>query len=486
MSARLSVLVRLGVFAAACAALSTAAHAGQAGSGPLPVQGETAGAQQVLEQIRQIRAELDTMREQLAQERRDSEALRRELTALRESLGQDQELLNARVQEHEQTKVESASKYSVRLSGLVLLNLVSTRGSVDSLDLPLAAREPVATSASGAGMSVRQSMIGLEVFGPQVGGAKTSGDLALDFFGGFPIAADGLSAARLRLRTANVKMSWDHVSIAAGQDAPFFSPQTPASLLATAYPAFSSSGNLWTWTPQIYVEAQRPFVRGSRISIAGGLLDPFTGELPGSEYDRLPTAGERSRVPALAMRAGVQTAGDERRSAFGAGAYYAKQDWGFGRTVDAWAATADWDVALGRWIGVSGEAYRGRAIGGLGGGLSASVLFDGSASVQDSGVIPVDSTGGWVQLKVAPSSRLEFNGAWGTDRPSCSSAPRCAPAAAVDPSRMRRNATASLNTIYHLRSNVLFSLEFRRLRTTGADQVRWLADHFSLNTGIAF
>lgn len=486
MSARLSVLVRLGVFAAACAALPTAAHAGQAGSGPLPVQGETAGVQQVLEQIRQMRAELDTMREQLAQERRDSEALRRELTALRESLGQDQELANARIQEHEQTKVESASKYSVRLSGLVLLNLVSTRGSVDSLDLPLAAREPDAASASGAGMSVRQSTIGLEVFGPEVGGAKTSGDLALDFFGGFPQTSDGLSAARLRLRTANVKMSWDHLSIAAGQDAPFFSPQTPASLLATAYPAFSSSGNLWTWTPQIYVEARKPFVRGSRISIAGGLLDPFTGELPGSEYDRLATAGERTRVPALAMRAGVESAGTERRSAFGAGAYYSKQDWGFGRDVDAWAATADWDVALGRWIGVSGEAYRGRAIGGLGGGLSASVLFDGSASLPASSVIPVDSTGGWVQLKVAPSNRLEFNGAWGTDRPWCSSAPRCAAAAAFDPSRMRRNATASLNTIYHLRSNVLFSLEFRRLRTTGADHVRWLADHFSLNTGIAF
>ena len=486
MSARVSMAMRLAIFAAACAALSATAHAGQTGTGPLPVQGETAGAQQILEQIRQMRVELDALREQLALERRDSETLRRELAALRDTLGQDQELLNARVQEHEQTKVESGSKYSVRLSGLVLLNMVSTRGSVDSLDLPLAAREPDAATASGFGMSVRQSAIGLEVFGPRVGGAKTRADLGLDFFGGFPITADGLSAVRPRLRTANVKLSWDTVSIAAGQDTPFFSPQSPSSLLGTAYPALSSSGNLWTWTPQVYVEAHRPLSNGARVTIAGGLLDPFTGEAPGSEYDRLPTAGERSRVPAVAIRAGVQTAGEESRGDFGAGAYYARQNWGFGRTVGAWAATADWDVALGRWVGVSGEAYRGRSIGGLGGGLSTSVLFDGSESLAASAVIPVESTGGWVQLKVAPSNRLEFNGAWGTDRPSCSSAPRCAQAAAFAPSRMRRNATASLNTIFHVRSNVLFSVEYRRLRTTGADHVHWLADHFSLNTGIAF
>jgi len=484
MSARLWLAVRLAIVAAACAACSTTAHAGQTGSGPLPVQGETAGAQQILEQIRQMRAELDALREQLAEERRDSAAVRRELAALRDTFGQDQELLNARVQEHEQTKIESGSKYSVRLSGLVLFNLVSTQGSVDSLDLPLAAREPGA--ASSFGMSVRQSSIGLEVFGPQVGGAKTSGDLGLDFFGGFPITAEGLSAARPRLRTANVKMAWDNVSLVAGQDAPFFSPQSPSSLLGTAYPAFSSSGNLWTWTPQVYVEARRPLSDGTRVTIAGGLLDPFTGEAPGSEYDRLPTAGERSRVPALAMRAGLQTAGEEHRRAVGAGAYYARQNWGFARTVDAWAATADWDVSLGAGIAVSGEAYRGRSIGGLGGGLSTSVLFDGSAALPQSAVVPIASAGGWLQLKVAPSNRLEFNGAWGTDRPSCSSAPRCAPATAFDPSRIRRNATASLNTIYQVRSNLVFSLEYRRLRTTDAANVHWLADHFSLNTGIAF
>jgi hypothetical protein len=486
MNPRLSRCVRVTIVAGACAALSIRAQAGQAANGAPPVQVEPLAAQQILEEIRHVRAELAALREQLIEERRDSETLRRDLAALRETLGQDQELLNAKVQEHEQTKIESGSKYNVRLSGLVLLNMVATRGSVDSLDLPLAARDAEPASGGSIGMSVRQSTIGLEVFGPRIGGARTSADVALDFFGGFPGTTDGLSAARPRLRTANVKLAWDAVSIAAGQDAPFFSPQSPTSLLATAYPAFSSSGNVWTWTPQVYVDVQRPLGGGAGMTFTGGLLDPFTGEEPPSEYDRIPTAGERSRVPAVAMRAGLHNARDDRRRELGAGAYYARQTWGFGRDVEAWAATVDWDIALGRWVAVSGEAYRGQALGGLGGGLSASVLFDGLASRPETAVIPVESTGGWFQLKVAPSNRLEFNGAWGTDRPSCSRAPQCAAAAAFEPSRMRRNETASLNTIYHVRSNVLVSLEYRRLRTTSIGNRRSLADHISLNTGIAF
>src|SRR5438309_7046049 len=48
----------------------------------------------------------------------------------------DWEVLNARVQEHEQTKVESASKYRLKLSGIALFNVFDTVGQVDNLDVP--------------------------------------------------------------------------------------------------------------------------------------------------------------------------------------------------------------------------------------------------------------------------------------------------------------------------------------------------------------
>src|SRR5207249_4846427 len=56
------------------------------------------------------------------------------------NLEQDQQLLGAKVVDQYQTKVESGSKYRVRLSGIALLNVFGTRGSVDNLDLPTLAR----------------------------------------------------------------------------------------------------------------------------------------------------------------------------------------------------------------------------------------------------------------------------------------------------------------------------------------------------------
>lgn len=52
------------------------------------------------------------------------------------SYKEDLQLLNAKVTEQSQTKVESGSKYRVRLSGIMLLNLFSSAGAVDNLDFP--------------------------------------------------------------------------------------------------------------------------------------------------------------------------------------------------------------------------------------------------------------------------------------------------------------------------------------------------------------
>jgi len=240
---------------------------------------------------------------------------------------------------------------------------------------------------------------------------------------------------------------------------------------------------MWVWTPQLHVERRIALMPDSTLMIQVGILDPFTGEPPVREYIRTATAGERSRIPAQAMRIGWQRAANERQVALGAGAYHATQDWGFGRTVDAWAATADWDVPLGRRFALSGELYRGRAIGGLGGGSSVSVLVDSSLPV--SSVWPVDTAGGWSQLKFKPTGRLELNAAFGEDNPFRD---RLRPALALgaDASTVNRNASAFLNTIYQVRSNLLFSIEYRRLWTTGLDEATRTADHVSVSTGIVF
>src|ERR1035438_6648413 len=86
-----------------------------------------------------------------------------------------------KVDDQYQTKVESGSKYRMRISGIVLMNLFSNQGTVDNIDLPtLAYARPAGYSDGSFGGTLRQSEIGFEVFGPRMAGAKTRGDLQLD------------------------------------------------------------------------------------------------------------------------------------------------------------------------------------------------------------------------------------------------------------------------------------------------------------------
>jgi len=49
---------------------------------------------------------------------------------------ENQDLAASNLQEQSQTKIESGSKYRVRLSGIVLLNMFGVRGNLDSQDVP--------------------------------------------------------------------------------------------------------------------------------------------------------------------------------------------------------------------------------------------------------------------------------------------------------------------------------------------------------------
>jgi hypothetical protein len=72
-------------------------------------------------------------------------------------------LLGSKIDEQYQTKVESAAKYRVRLSGIVLMNAFRNVGASDNLDLPDYAQPPATPGAAQTsfGATLRQSEIGL-------------------------------------------------------------------------------------------------------------------------------------------------------------------------------------------------------------------------------------------------------------------------------------------------------------------------------------
>jgi hypothetical protein len=405
-----------------------------------------------------------------------------------QKLEEEKQLSDAKLKELYQTKVESASKYRVRLSGIVLLNLFNNRGVVDNIDFPTLARadRPIDTGGSFGG-TLRQSLLGLEVFGPQIGGARVSADLQFDFAGGFPDAFNGASFGLLRLRTGVIRIAGEHTTLVAGQDIAFFSPLSPTSIASLALPAFSYAGDLWSWTPQIRLEHRLDLTTNSSLLLQAGILDSLTGEPPSSQFLRAPQAGEASRQPAYATRVAWSRRAFGRQLTLGAGGYYSRQDWGFHRNVDAWAATSDWTIPVGSRWEVSGEFYRGRALGGLGGGIGRSVLFSGSVTYPTAQVKGLNSTGGWAQLKFQQTEKLEWNAGFGQDNPLARDL-RLFPLSQqtyFDPS-LARNRSSLVNFIYRPRSDLLFSLEYRRLRTFTIQGESETADHVNLSMGVLF
>ena len=402
-------------------------------------------------------------------------------------LEEQYQLLTGKIDEQYQTKIESASKYRVRLSGIVLLNLFDNAGNVDNADFPALALQPPAGFSGGSfGGTLRQSQLGLEVFGPHIAGARTTGDLQFDFAGGFPNSLNGVSTGLVRLRTGTLRLDWTNTSVVAGQDGLFFSPLSPTSFASLATPALGYAGNLWNWTPQVRVEHRFILSENSRLLVQGGILDPVSGEPPANQFYRQPQAGELSRQPAVASRVAWTYPIFGQPLTIGAGGYYSAQDYGFGRTVDGWAAMSDWDLPLGSHIGLSGEFYRGRAIGGLGGGIGRSVLFSAQPSNAANSLIGLNSIGGWSQVKVRATPKLEFNAALGQDNPYAADVRHFVYSQSYFYASLVRNRSAFANVIYRPRSDLLFSAEFRRLRTFTINDYSNSVDHINLMMGVLF
>ena len=402
-------------------------------------------------------------------------------------LEDDQRLMNDKIVEQSQTKVESGSKYRVRLSGIVLFNANVTRGSVDNLDFPQIATPPPESGVSGAfSGSLRQSQIGIEAFGPDIAGARTSANVKFDFAGGFPNAPNGTAFGIVRLRTGTIRFDWEHTSIVAGQDSLFFAPLTPTTLASLAIPALSYTGNLWSWTPQIRIEHRVTLSDNSSLLLQAGILDSLTGDVPQTYY-RLPTVGEQSGQPAYAARIAWSRGEFGRELTIGLGGYYGRQNWGFGRNVDGWVGITDATIPLGNFFDLSGEFYRGRAVGGMGGGIGQSVLLSGVVTDPGTTIRGLDSLGGWVQLKFKPKANFEVNFAYGQDNPFASEL-RAFPATAYyyGGSSLSRNLSPFVNFIYRVRSDVLFSVEYRRLQTTTLDSNTNSANQIGTSIGYIF
>ncbi|HTW31184.1 MAG TPA: hypothetical protein VMD76_05870, partial [Candidatus Sulfotelmatobacter sp.] len=429
---------------------------GQAQQGAPGTAETTDAVRELQDQVRELRAMMEEIRAENLQSRTEMRELRQELKATRalleqpatppgstvaastpsqtagtgdiattstsapastsldervQKLEESTSLLGSKIDEQYQTKVETASKYRARLHGIVLMNAFRNVGGSDNLDFPdYAEPVPAGTPQASLGATFRQSEIGLELFGPTVVGARTSADIQFDFAGGFPATGNGVNFGAARLQTANVRFDWEHTSVIAGQDALFISPLSPTSFASLATPAFAFAGNLWGWTPQLRVEHRFALSGQQTITIQAGVLDNLDWEYPTDPFYRSAQAGEQSGQPAYAFRTAWSRPVEEHPLSLGVAGYYGRQNWTWDRNVDAWAGMADWQIPILPRLGLSGEFYRGRGIGGLGAAIGTSIVYGGDPNYSYTPIRGLDTAGGWTQLKFQLTPKLELNG----------------------------------------------------------------------------
>jgi hypothetical protein len=477
---------------------------------PRAITSQTSAPPGMQSRIQTLTEAIDRVEEQLQQSQQELAALKEQLQALQSSSGavsvpppqtsrasalaeavdnlRNSEAMNqTQIATLQQTKVESASKYPLRVSGLVLMT-----GFVNTQRVDVAQTPSVALSGSGStGATMQHTILGLDAFGPHLLGASSRADLRFDFDGGnaSSVSASGYSSPLIRLRTAHAEMNWDHTVAYFAQDHSMLSPDSPTSVAAVALPPLSWSGNLWSWIPQVGASHDLFPIRSGVLRFQAALADvadppPLFAPAATGTYIP-PSSGELSRWPGVEGRTAFESGDGDGGSRLGLSGFFAPhRASASGFRYESWAGATDFRLPVTRLMQLSGGAYYGAGLGSLGGGGYKNAVLR-----SDSGEIyfrALDDIGGWAQWKQRTGERLEFNEAFGIDNVPAGQLRPFAIQTPISYYNLARNRTFTGNVIYSPSAYLLFSLEYRRIASSYVTSPTQSSDVINIVAGYKF
>jgi hypothetical protein len=101
-------------------------------------------------------------------------------------------------------------------------------------------------------------------------------------------------------------------------------------------------------------------------------------------------------------------------------------------------------------------------------------------------VYGLNSMGGWAQLKYKATPKLQFNGAYGQDNPFAGNLREFGANQTYYPSPLSRNMSAMINFLYQPKSDIVLSMEYRRIKTYTLDSHADAANIINMSVGYIF
>jgi hypothetical protein len=408
-------------------------------------------------QNQQLLTEIRSLREQLAASPVVSSG---ESPAAAQVAGERLEVAERRIAELDQVKLGAENRLPVTLTGMLLFNSYWNGKASAGAQYPLVV--PASGRRSGAGATYRQSILGLRMDGPTLGGGgKVTGSVFMDFFGG----GTGLDQ-RIRLRVATLEASWKNTTVGVAFDKPIIAPRDPDSLAQVAISPLTGAGNLWLWQPQARVEHRVSFTEQAGLRLQTGVYQTAEGGGGVDDYYADTLALAR---PGYQGRFEFWGESGTRRIEIAPG-FHASSTRVAGQSVPSRIFAIDWLIRPAARIDLTGTFFQGSNVGIIGGLRQGISFLNGRPRA-------VHATGGWAQLKIRATSRASVNLFGGQEDDRDTDLPRGA---------VGKNQAYGGNVIYRWGSNFLTSFEASQVRTNYLGSGNRINPHYDLAFGYLF
>ncbi|MBF0594882.1 MAG: hypothetical protein HQL22_07930 [Candidatus Omnitrophica bacterium] len=323
------------------------------------------------------------------------------------------------------------------------------------------AQRPTATNGDDpqARITGQDTRLGLKLKAPDLdNGGKVTGQFEMDF--GNSNTSQGNYTPRLRLAFA--QLDFDKWGVNAGQNWDMFAPLGPNTITPGV---LYRAGNLGTRHPQAHIINKWGEFFGGKVTTKLGIID--------SED----TAQEDSGMPVAAAYAGYEKNILGVLSTFGVGGIYGRSNLvGKGTNNEGiYATTVGMTLKFTDWLAFKTEGFGGAGLNKFYGGPAQTYdryTYSGTtgtaSTVVDNPGKPIPVKGGFAELTLNPTKKLESNFGIGLDDVSKNLAYTTTEQAYV----WDYNKTYYTNLKYSLSKDLLVGIEYQKFYTKWMDGAR--------------